>query len=151
MGGRRWMGVHPLIFEGGRRPLTFWSSAGWTPSLTVHPLANLEYGRRPPTNFLFQFASPPSPPPRSWGLSEEVRLWVRRERWTSTHFFFLHLQHWLNEQRRNTHTVILTPKNTTRKCIEPWVLTEPLCWLTRLELTFFLSTEGTEVMDNASL
>ena len=39
-GGRRWTGVHPLIFEGGRRPPTYLVRVGWTAS-----------PHRPPTFF----------------------------------------------------------------------------------------------------
>ena len=47
-------GVHPLFFEGGRRPPTNRVSAGWT---GVHALIFEEGGRRPPTYF-FPFAKP---------------------------------------------------------------------------------------------
>ena len=78
-------GVHPLIFEGGRRPPTDWIVAGWTgvhprPTPSTHLLSRKVDVVLP----LFFFHLRPLPGREG---REEV-WWSATARWASTHFFF---------------------------------------------------------------
>ena len=59
-GGTEVDGVHPLIFEGGRRPPTDRVSEGWT-GVLPHPPTYFGGGWTPSSHFLFFSFAPPPP------------------------------------------------------------------------------------------